>query len=75
MKTILASKELTVKIENINNADVNTITLEKLKLMFGLRPQVFEDFSAMFQKFPHDNIVTQMLYSFVSGIYFDGNLI
>lgn len=66
MKTISASKTLTVEVENINNADVNAMALEKLKLLYGLRPQVIEDISAMFEKFPHDNIVTQVLYSFVS---------
>lgn len=67
MNTISALKDLTVEVENINNAVVNTMTLDKLKSMFGLRAQVFVDFSTMFEKFPHDNIVTQVLYSFVSA--------
>lgn len=70
MNTISATKELTVKVENINNAVVNAMTLEKLKSMFGLIPQVTKDISDMFEKFPHDNIVTQVLYSFVSETIF-----
>lgn len=66
LNAISASKDLTVEVENINNAVVNAMTMDKLKSIFGLRPQVIQDFSAMFEKFPHDNIVTQVLYSFVS---------
>lgn len=62
--TTLASKDLTAK--DINNAHVNEITMNKLKSMIGLRPQVIEDVTAMFEAFPHDNVVTQALFSFVS---------
>lgn len=61
---ILASKDLTA--DDMNNAHVNEITMKKLKSIIDLRSQVIEDVSAMFETFPHDNVVTQALFSFVS---------
>lgn len=41
--------------------------MKKLKSMTGLAPQVIENISEMFEKFPHDNIVSQALFSLVSN--------
>lgn len=54
--------------EGLNNAEVNEITMDKLKSLVELRPQVIDDFSAIFEKFPHTNIVSELLYSLVSEI-------
>lgn len=45
---------------------MNADTLDLLKSMIDLRPQVIEDISAMLENFPHDNTVSAMLLSFVS---------
>lgn len=53
--------------EDSSNAEVIEITLDKLKSLVDLRPQVIEDFSTIFEKFPHTNMVSELLYSFVSA--------
>lgn len=63
---ISASKDHRAK--DIDNVEVNGITLRKFKSLIGVRPQVIEDFEAIFEKFPHDNLVTQWLFSFVSEL-------
>ena len=61
---ILASKDL-ISID-LNNAEVNAITLDNLKSLIDVRPQVIDDVSIVFEKFPYDNFTTQILFSFVS---------
>lgn len=55
---------------DIENANVNGFTFDKLKSLFDVGPQLIEDMSTMFDTFPHDNVVTQFLYSFVSELIF-----
>lgn len=44
--------------------------MKKLKSMINLEPRVIEDISAMFEKFPHDNVVSQALFSLVRGGFY-----
>lgn len=39
--------------------------MKKLKSIMGLEPRAIEDISAMFESFPHDNVVSQALFSLV----------
>lgn len=52
--------------KNLYNAEANASILDKLKTVIGLRPQVYEDLSEMFEKFAYNNLVTQIFLSFVS---------
>lgn len=63
---ILASADLIG--EYMNNAEINQMTMDTLKSLVDIRPQVIDDFSAMFEKFPHNDIVSQLLNPIVSNI-------
>lgn len=66
MYEISAANDEPIKFEDIDNVKVNAITLEKVKSLMDVQPQVYEDFSMVFEKFPYDNFLTQALYSVVS---------
>lgn len=66
-----ASSDEPLKFKDMDNVDVNGITMNNLKSMVDLRPQVYDDFSMVFEKYPYDNYLTQILWTVVSELIYD----